>query len=97
MDFIHLRPKINIGNISKCKKKPSDYFKTNILVNTSGNFHQPALMCTYQALGGDRILFATDYPYENMREAEQCIETSSISESDREKIYHLNSEKLFHL
>ncbi|MDH5685708.1 MAG: amidohydrolase family protein [Hadesarchaea archaeon] len=81
----------------KLMKKPSDYFKNNVFVNTSGNFHQPAVMCTYQALGGDKMLFGTDYPYEEMTKAVQCIETSSIPEKDKDKIFYLNAQKLFRI
>ncbi len=92
MDFMHLRPWL-VG-VSKSMKKPSEYFKNNIWVNTSGNFHQPAVTCTYQALGADRMLFGADYPYEDMTKAVQNIEESLISEEDKEKIYYINSKKL---
>lgn len=79
------------------KRTPGEYFKDNFFVSTSGMFSQPALMCTYLALGADNILFAVDYPSESAVEAVQFMDTAPICASDKEKIYHLNTEKLLRL
>jgi 2,3-dihydroxybenzoate decarboxylase len=42
-------------------------------------------------------MFATDYPYESMKQHVDFIDTAPISEIDRAKICHLNAEKLFKL
>jgi hypothetical protein len=53
----------------------------------------------YQAMvnviGIDRILFTTDYPYANMKAARQFFDQMPISHVDKEKIAHLNAERLF--
>ena len=54
-------------------------------------------MCTYEALGADRIMFAVDYPFEPNKEAVEFMEALPIPDSDKEKIYHLNAEKVFGL
>jgi len=79
------------------EKKPSEYIKANFTVTTSGMFFQPALMCAYLALGADKIAFAVDYPYEDSKEAMQFMKEAPICDSDKEKIYHLNTERLFKL
>ena len=79
------------------KKKPSHYFKNNFLVTTSGMSWSPALQFVSSVLGADRILFAADYPFESMKEAVQFMDNAPISDSEREKIYHLNTEKLLAL
>jgi predicted TIM-barrel fold metal-dependent hydrolase len=81
----------------KLKKLPSQYIRDNFFVTTSGMNWQPALLCTHLALGADKILFAADYPFESSDEAVQFMETASISDSDKEKIFHLNTEKLLGL
>jgi len=58
-------------------------------------FYQPALTCAYMALGADNTAFAVDYPYEDSEEGVRFIEEAQILDSDREKICHLNAEKLF--
>jgi 5-carboxyvanillate decarboxylase len=79
------------------KKLPSQYVKENIYVTTSGVFWHPVLQFVNSVLGADRILFATDYAQESHVEAAQFIESAPISDSDKEKICHLNAERLFKL
>lgn len=81
----------------KIKKTPGQYIKDNFFVTTSGIFWQPALSCTFQALGADKIMFAVDYPAESSREAVEFLDTAPISATDKEKIYHINAEKLLKL
>ena len=82
---------------NKPKKLPSQYIKSNFYIDTSGMFWQPPLLCAYLALGADRILFAVDYPMESSEKAVQFIEAAPITDSDKEKICHLNAEKLLGL
>lgn len=79
------------------EKKPSEYLKTNFTITTSGMFFQPAFLCAYLALGADRMGFAVDYPMENNEEAVKFLKEAPICDGDKEKIYHLNAEKLFKL
>jgi len=76
------------------QKKPSQYFKDNFYVTTSGIFWQPALQVVYSALGADKILFAVDYPAESPAEAVHFMDSASICDTDKEKIFHFNAEKL---
>jgi predicted TIM-barrel fold metal-dependent hydrolase len=66
-------------------------------VTTSGNFWETAFMCAYSALGADRIMFAVDYPFEANSPAVKFMDATPIPESDKEKIYQLNAEKIFSL
>lgn len=75
-------------------KKPSYYLRNNVWVTTSGNYYKPAFTCTTEALGIDRILLGTDYPYEASRECIDFIEGLSLSDGEKEKIYHKNATQL---
>lgn len=79
------------------KKMPSQYFKDNFAVTTSGMFYEPALKYALSVLGADNILFAIDYPMESTEEAIRFMEDSSIDDHEKEKIYHLNAERIFAL
>lgn len=79
----------------KIQRKPSEIIKSNFTVTISGVFYAPAFMCSYLAMGADRIAFAVDYPYEKAEEAVEFVENLPISDADKEKIFHLNAEKLF--
>ena len=75
------------------KKTLSAYVKENILVTTSGWYQPEALVCAISAMGADRVLFADDYPHVSTKLAVEMFENTPMSESDREKIYHLNAER----
>jgi 5-carboxyvanillate decarboxylase len=79
------------------KKRPSHYFQNNFVVTTSGMFWEPVMQYVCSVLGVDSILFAVDYPYESSKEAVQFMESLQIGDNDKEKIYHLNAEKLLNL
>jgi predicted TIM-barrel fold metal-dependent hydrolase len=80
------------------KKKPSQYFKENFYVTTSGMFWETPLQLCITALGADRILFGCDYPPESdLVFSSKWIDSVSMSDSDREKICHLNAEKLLRI
>lgn len=83
--------------VKKLRKNPSQYFRENFYVTTSGMFWPPALQFVCSVLGADRILFAVDYPMEYIKEAVQFIESTPVSGGDKEKICHLNAEKLLGL
>jgi 2,3-dihydroxybenzoate decarboxylase len=82
------------GKKPRIEKKPSDYVKTNFTITISGMFFVPAFMCAYLALGGDRIAFAVDYPYEGIEEAVRFIKEAPISDLDKEKICYSNAARL---
>jgi len=44
-------------------------------------------------MGADRILFAADYPWVSPKEAVELVDTTPVSDSDKEKIYRLNAER----
>jgi len=79
------------------RKTPLQYLRENLLVTTSGNWYEPAFLCTLLALGADNILFAIDWPYEANKTGTEFLRKISISEADREKIAHLNAERLLGL
>jgi hypothetical protein len=45
-------------------------------------------------MGIDRILLATDYPYEDSNECLQFLEGLPITQEDRDKIYFLNASQI---
>ena len=78
----------------KLSKKPSEYLKNNVFVTTSGNYFEPAFLCTRDALGIDRILLGTDYPYNDSDQCIQFLEGLPISSEEKDKVYHGNAAQL---
>ena len=66
-------------------------------MTVSGNWYEPAFVCTLLALGADNILFAADWPYESNRTAMEFLRAISVSDQDRAKIAHLNAERLLRI
>jgi 2,3-dihydroxybenzoate decarboxylase len=76
------------------KRTPADYLRENLIITTSGNFSVPSLLCTMSMLSVDNILFSVDWPYESLTTGVKFLEDLPISPNDKEKIAHLNAERL---
>ena len=79
------------------KRKFVDYFNENFHITTSGNFRTQTLIDAILEIGSDRIMFSTDWPFENIDHAADWFDVASISEADRQKIGRTNAAKLFGL
>jgi predicted TIM-barrel fold metal-dependent hydrolase len=78
------------------KKWPAEYIKSNFYISTSGHFDHPALICSWMAVGADHLLFGVDFPTDSNKQAVEFMETAPyLSQSDKQKIYHLNAERIF--
>ena len=75
----------------------SHYFHNNFYITTSGNFRTQSLIDAMMEIGSDRILFSTDWPFENVDHAANWFDGATISEADRLKIGRTNADRLFGL
>ncbi|WP_425644318.1 amidohydrolase family protein [Agrobacterium leguminum] len=83
--------------IKPLKRLPSEYFKTNIYMTTSGMNSHANLDFAIKLLGSERIMFAIDYPYESSEQSVKFLETALISEQERENIAYRTAEKVFRI
>ena len=79
------------------KQKLGYYFQQNFHLTTSGNFRTQSLVDAMLEIGSDRIMFSTDWPFENVDHAAIWFDACTISEADREKIGRTNAARLFKL
>ena len=79
------------------QKSPAQCFRDNFYVTTSGMFWQPVLQFVCSVLGSDKVMFATDYPYESSKLASEFMESVQLNNDEKEKICHLNAEKILRL
>jgi predicted TIM-barrel fold metal-dependent hydrolase len=85
------------------KRKPNaalDFRKVfceHFYITTSGNFSDPAMLCTIQEMGVDRILFAIDWPYVENRPGTEWMARISLSAEDKAKILNGNTKKLLRM
>jgi 2,3-dihydroxybenzoate decarboxylase len=87
----------NHHGIELNRGKPSEYLRHNLYITTSGVCDAPPLLCALLALGADRILFGTDYPFESMTEATAFLADAPVSEADRAKIGWRNASALLRI
>jgi gamma-resorcylate decarboxylase len=79
------------------KQKLGFYFQRNFHLTTAGNFRTQTLIDAILEVGADRIMFSTDWPFENVDHAAIWFDDCPISEADRVKIGRTNAERLFKL
>jgi predicted TIM-barrel fold metal-dependent hydrolase len=89
--WVHLPPAY------PAKRRFVDYFTENFHITTSGNFRTQSLIDAILELGADRIMFSTDWPFENIDHAANWFDAASVSEADRTKIGRTNAVSLFGL
>jgi len=79
------------------KKKLAEYLQANFYLTTSGNFRTQTLIDAMLEVGADRLMFSTDWPFENVDHAAIWFDACPISEDDRRKIGRDNARRLFKL
>jgi 5-carboxyvanillate decarboxylase len=79
----------------KLELTPSEYFKRNFKITTSGMNWHPALRFCIEAVGADNIMWAIDYPYQLTDGAVKFMNDAPISDADKRKIFHRNAERVF--
>jgi uncharacterized protein len=88
--------------LTELKHRPHDYFKM-FYADTALFGAKAATECGLEFFGADRVLFASDTPYDPeggsmfIRETIRIIRELDITEEQREKIFHGNAERLLRL
>lgn len=81
----------------KLKKPYPEYLKDNVRYSISG-FHDPDLLdFVIKKVGGDNIMFSTDFPFNPPAEEVEFLKNAAIDEKTREKIAYKNAERLLNL
>jgi uncharacterized protein len=84
--------------LKKLKKRPLDYFRM-FYADTALFGGLPATQCGLAFFGLDRVLFASDVPFEPspglyIRETIRCIEGLNLKPEEKDQIYRGNAERL---
>jgi len=79
------------------KKWIADYMRANFWLTTSGNFATAALIMCMTEMGVDRVMFSTDYPFEDIAQSVEWFDNVDIGEADRLKIGRTNALQLFEM
>lgn len=87
----------NFTAANNLPRKVSEYFLQHFYITTSGFFTDPPLQLALQTMGADRVIFSVDYPYSANERGRTFLDNAPISQTDKEKISHLNAERLLKL
>jgi len=88
--------------LDKLERHPYDYFR-KFYADTATNGSLAALECGVAFFGVDRVLFATDMPFDSeggskyIRDTISAIKGMTASMDDKKKIYEENAKQLFRL
>ena len=81
----------------KLDRLPSEYFRTNFHITTSGMNTQAPLDFALKMFGPERIMFAIDYPYEQTEDAVGFIRATALEPGAMAKITHETAEAVFNI
>ena len=87
-----------VSLLKSMKKRPVDYFKS-FYADTALFGAAPATRCGLEFFGVDRVVFASDMPFEPTpglyaRETIRCVEALDLPQEQKARIYRGNAEKL---
>jgi len=90
-----------VSLLKSMKKRPVDYFKS-FYADTALFGAAPATRCGLEFFGIDRVVFASDMPFEPTpglyaRETIRCVEALDLPQEQKARIYRGNAEKLLKL
>jgi predicted TIM-barrel fold metal-dependent hydrolase len=97
MDFDFTKKFLHESHRPKLAQLPSHYLRSNFYASVSGNYLTSAFIATQMELGSDRLLFATDHPYESSTHAMEWTKALPVSPADLDKILGDNAKRLFKL
>jgi 2,3-dihydroxybenzoate decarboxylase len=99
LPFAMARTQQRLSRVSdfRLERTPLECLRANFYITTSGNCHTPSLLAAVAEMGAERVLFAVDYPYEDVAEAATWFDGAPIDEGTRSLIARENAIRLFRL
>src|ERR1700729_3241737 len=85
------------AQMRELEAKPSDYLRRNVWVTSSGMAWAPAIMFTREVLGGDRVLYAMDYPYQYVAAEVTAQDELPLSPDEKKAFFQTTAERVFRL
>ena len=99
LDYMHAAG-VRAGRYEAMKPiaaRPSEYLRRNVWVTTSGMAWEPAIMFCRQVLGGDRVLYAMDYPYQYAPDEVATQDSLPLSPGELKAFFQTTAEEVFGL
>lgn len=97
IDYMHANSAVKSGVAPKLALTPSEYFKRNFWITTSGQENPLALKYSVDMLGADRVMWAIDYPYQPTEPAVRFMDEAPLDAETKALVYGGNAAKVFHI
>ncbi|SFW70807.1 amidohydrolase family protein [Amycolatopsis australiensis] len=75
----------------------TEVYRSNVWVTPSGMFHRPQFDFVRAVVGLDRVIWSADYPFLRLDGTREFLGELDVTPEEREKITHVNAERLFRL
>lgn len=97
LPFYHERIANDLGEVTEdsLNKPVGQYFQDNFWFTTSAFFQDELLHLLLKYISVDRVMFATDYPFADMKAGTDWFRGVNLPREDKEKIAFRNAERLF--
>jgi predicted TIM-barrel fold metal-dependent hydrolase len=94
--IFYLERLVMLDRVSGLKRPFIEYVRNNLYLTASGMFNPAYLERAIEAVGPDRILFSTDYPYQYRTggDARRFVDGLSLTDADKAKFAHGNWQRL---
>jgi len=76
---------------------PSDYFRRNFALTTSGFESPEVLDLVIKVAGIENVMWAIDYSQESSRDAAAFVDGANPTGEQRTRIFHRNARRYFYL
>lgn len=85
-----------LDQVTHLQRPVAEYFRTNVFITPGGISSHRYLRWSLETVGAERIMYATDYPFNRERDgsARRFLDTAPVSDADRERIAFRNWEEL---
>jgi len=96
IDYMH---KVRVGQpgITNLKLTPSEYFRRNFAITTSGQENPLALQYSIDMLGAENVMWAIDYPYQPTAPAVRFMDEAPLADDVKALVYGGNAARIFHI
>ncbi len=79
------------------KLLPSEYLRRNLRITTSGQENPAALRYSIDVLGAWNVMWAIDYPYQEMPSAVRFMDNAPLTQEERDAVYWKNAARTFNI
>lgn len=96
MVIFYLERLVMLDRVATLERPFIEYVRENLYLTASGMFSMDYLKRATDAVGPERLLFSTDYPYQYRpgRDAQRFVQSLQISDDHKEKFASANWERL---